>query len=258
MVNRMELESKIFNNSGTFKIEKSCHIKCLKGLDFSFELDAKETNIELDFDVEENANVELRILNYKEEKALNLHGKVCKNSIFNVYLADFSENLMTVKSIVDLDEEGANSTFKFSTLSDKEIIKNYDISFNHNTKKTKSLLEGYGVAEDTSSIIVNGVSHIKKDCAKCKTAQKIKVILFDKFSKATTNPVLKIDCEDIEASHACAIGNLNEDHIFYLLSRGIELKEARKLITLGYLNPIKNYFPEDQKEFISSLIERNM
>ena len=85
----------------------------------------------------------------------------------------------------------------------------------------------------------------------------MKVILFDKESKAKASPTLKIDCDDIVANHACAIGSLNEDHVFYLKTRGLSEDEARRLITLGYLTPIENYFDESRKELIESYIKEN-
>ena len=83
----------------------------------------------------------------------------------------------------------------------------------------------------------------------------VAVITADQAS-AIANPILKIDCDDIEASHACAIGSLNDDHLFYLLSRGIALEDAKKLITYGYLNPIVNYFDDEDKEELENLIKK--
>ena len=86
----------------------------------------------------------------------------------------------------------------------------------------------------------------------CTKAPNIKLPIKYLFSKM---PILKIDCDDIEASHACSIGNLNENHIFYLMSRGISEDEARKLIVEGYLNPISSYFDEQNASEISEKIK---
>jgi Fe-S cluster assembly protein SufD len=68
------------------------------------------------------------------------------------------------------------------------------------------------------------------------------------------NPILKIDNNDIVASHAAAVGTLNEDHVFYLLSRGIDIKNARKLITLGYLTNIFTEFNDEDKEILDRML----
>ena len=59
----------------------------------------------------------------------------------------------------------------------------------------------------------------------------------------------------MSASHAAIVGKLNEDHMFYLMSRGLDSKEARRLITLGYLKPIETYFDEADRSRIDEAIE---
>ncbi len=84
-------------------------------------------------------------------------------------------------------------------------------------------------------------------------------MVFDEACKGIAKPILKIDENDIEASHAAVVGRINEDHLFYLTSRGLTEAEAKELITLGYLKPILNGFDdEEMKEEISKLIEERM
>ena len=111
---------------------------------------------------------------------------------------------------------------------------------------------------DTSELNVNGISHIEKGANKSNANQSVKVILFDKESKAKASPTLKIDCEDIKASHGCAIGSLNEEHLYYLLSRGLSEIEARKLITYGYLLPISLNYDEEIRKIIEETIYRSL
>ena len=84
-------------------------------------------------------------------------------------------------------------------------------------------------------------------------------MVFDKASNAIAKPILKIDENDIEASHAAVVGKINDEHLFYLTSRGVDEMAAKQLITYGYLKPILNGFKEEQiREHISSLIEGRM
>ena len=84
-------------------------------------------------------------------------------------------------------------------------------------------------------------------------------MVFDEASNAIAKPILKIDENDIEASHAAVVGKINDEHLFYLTSRGISEADAKQLITLGYLKPILAGFnDEETRNYISSLIERRM
>ena len=84
-------------------------------------------------------------------------------------------------------------------------------------------------------------------------------MVFDKASNAVAKPILQIDENDIEASHAAIVGKINDEHLFYLTSRGLTDAEAKELITFGYLKPILNGFDEENiKEEITELIEGRM
>lgn len=226
----------------------------------------KDENISLDLTdisdasltlfLQKNSVCNLRIFFKNQKNSLVLHANLNDNASLNIYFADFSNDNSSLISNVILLGEGAKSSFKFSSLVTKNDNKKYSISFSHIGEKTESHLEGYSVNTDTSKLKVEGISHIEKDAIKSKASQKIKAILFDQTSSAIANPILKIDCDDIEASHACAIGSLNDDHLFYLLSRGIALEDAKKLITYGYLNPIVNYFDDEDKEELENLIKK--
>ena len=84
-------------------------------------------------------------------------------------------------------------------------------------------------------------------------------MVFDKLSNGIAKPILKIDENDIEASHAAVVGKINDEHLFYLTSRGLTESAAKELITFGYLKPIMNGFVDEEiREDISSLIEERM
>jgi Fe-S cluster assembly protein SufD len=84
-------------------------------------------------------------------------------------------------------------------------------------------------------------------------------MVFDRYSNAIAKPILKIDENEIEASHAATVGKISDDELFYLTSRGLSEETAKELITLGYLKPIlKGFQDEEVAEQISNLIEERM
>lgn len=249
------MESNLMKQKISFLENKEQEINVKKDENISLDL----TNISdasLTLFLQKNSVCNLRIFFKNQKNSLVLHANLNDNASLNIYFADFSNDNSSLISNVILLGEGAKSSFKFSSLVTKNDNKKYSISFSHIGEKSESILEGYSVNTDTSKLKVEGISHIEKDAIKSKASQKIKAILFDQTSSAIANPILKIDCDDIEASHACAIGSLNDDHLFYLLSRGIALEDAKKLITYGYLNPIVNYFDDEDKEELENLIKK--
>ena len=135
----------------------------------------------------------------------------------------------------------------------------FDISVNHVAPNTFARMDNYGVAKDNGKLVFSGTSSILNGSKGSKTHQNSKIMVFDEDSDGIAKPILKIDENDIEASHAAVVGKINDDHLFYLTSRGLSESVAKELITFGYLKPIVNGFIEESiKEEISSLIERRM
>lgn len=128
----------------------------------------------------------------------------------------------------------------------------------HNHPETFGRIDNYGVCKDQSKLTFSGISHILKGSHKSKSHQNAKIVVFDSECVAKAKPILKIDENDIEASHAASVGKVSDEHIFYLTSRGLNKEEAKMLITLGYLKPILKGFDKSIQEDINTLIERRL
>ncbi|NLB11460.1 SufD family Fe-S cluster assembly protein, partial [bacterium] len=68
--------------------------------------------------------------------------------------------------------------------------------------------------------------------------QKSNLIVIDSSAKASSKPYLYIDENDVEASHASAVGDISEEQLFYLMSRGFDKDLAKRMIILGYFRPV--------------------
>ena len=225
------------------------------------ELDNKKEELEicdvnkLTISLLNDSSLLIKILNLKVCENVKITAKVGRNCHLKVVFADFSNASYEVNSCVDLNEEGAECEWHLASLSNNKDNKKFDISFNHNVGHTKALMGNYGVAKDESKIIFSGVNHIKEGAKKSITSQNAKIIVFDRNAIGVASPILKIDENDVKASHAAIVGQLNSDHMFYLMSRGLSKENARQLITLGYLEPISKLFNAENKEKIKNAIE---
>lgn len=184
---------------------------------------------------------------------------VCKEgAIWDAVCADFSDGSSNFVVRCELEERDSKGYFRLSALSKNSSEKVFDVNFTHNFAHTESKMENYGVCRDASSLSFVGSSHIKNGSKKSIANQIAKIMVFDKKCSASASPILKIDENDVSASHGAAEGKINEDHLFYLMSRGIKEEDAKRLITLGYLNPILPYLfdEETRKDVEKAIIER--
>lgn len=182
-----------------------------------------------------------------------------EGSIVDGYFADFTENKEKFQFIANLLEKDAVMNWHLASLTASNDNKQFDISVNHISPSTFAKMDNYGVCKDDGKLVFSGISTINNGSKGSKTHQSSKIMVFDEASIGVAKPILKIDENDIEASHAAVVGKINDEHLFYLTSRGLTESAAKELITFGYLKPIMNGFIEDEiKNEISSLIEGRM
>lgn len=190
---------------------------------------------------------------------LNIVIDVYAHSELNAFFADFSKENLKLNVTINLKEEKSSCLVRLASLCADKDNKAINISVNHETKNTYAKVDNYGVCKDEGKSLFAGTSYIYHGSIKSKTEQNAKIMVFDESSDAIAKPILKIDENDIEASHAAVVGKINDEHLFYLTSRGLSIHDAKELITLGYLKPILLGFSDDKtKDYISSLIERRM
>ena len=215
--------------------------------------------LELNININKDSNLTLSFLSEDEMKDSNININIKNNASLTGYFADFSNKTLNFHCKVNLLEEGATCNYKVASLVAEDDRKVVDVSIDHVSPKTYGKFDCFGVCKDGGKLTVLGTSHIFKGAVKSNAQQNCRIMVFDEASDATAKPILKIDENDITASHGAVVGKINDEHMFYLTSRGLSEETAKELITLGYLNPILDGFKEENvKERISSLIERRM
>lgn len=116
---------------------------------------------------------------------------------------------------------------------------NYNINQNvtHKDLKTKSSINNFCISTNDSHILINTTGHVLNKMKKSKCVQLTKGVVLSNDSSIKSLPILKIDEFDVIANHGCAIGKINENQLFYLMSRGLSMKEASFLIISGMIEP---------------------
>jgi len=206
--------------------------------------------------VDENCSVNntmiLRENNYKISKKVEVLNGVSLNEI----LVDLNKNESNVSLNIDLNGEHIDCYNRVACIA-SGIRKNYDVRVNHNTPDSKSKLDNHGVATLNGELYFKATGTIAKNAINSSVLQNNKIILFDQESKGEIEPLLLIDNNDVSASHAAAVGKVDDNQIFYMCSRGINEANAKKMIALGYLVPVLEYIKdEDVKEEITKEIEK--
>jgi len=198
------------------------------------------------FTVKEGEHVHLNLASFQDFRDRTIDIDVLADGSLEGAFADFSRGNGRFVINIHLKGEGAKCRWSLASLNNGSSEKHFDTSVFHEAPHTEALMSNYGIARDKGKLFFAGVSEIRNGSRKTKTRQESKIIVFDPEALGRASPVLRIGDNDVEASHAAVVGRLNSAHLFYLESRGISEEEAKRLITLGYLRPIENFFVDDK------------
>lgn len=91
-----------------------------------------------------------------------------------------------------------------------------------------------GILDNQSTGVFNGKIFVRKDAQKTNAFQSNKNVLLSDSASINSKPQLEIFADDVKCSHGCTVGNLDEDGLFYLQSRGIPEKQATALLLQGF------------------------
>ncbi len=99
------------------------------------------------------------------------------------------------------------------------------------------------IAADESHAIFNGRIHIHQDAQKSNANMSNKNLLLSTGAEIDTKPELEIYADDVKCAHGATVGQLNEESVFYLISRGIGRQEARTLLSMAFINELIEQIP---------------
>ncbi|MBD1166930.1 Fe-S cluster assembly protein SufD [Pelagibacterales bacterium SAG-MED09] len=248
---------------------------------------SKNINLRLEFELKQNSSLRLiDFFNDKSEKNfMNIfyNFDLKKDAILKNYKIDKIQNNNIKYSFnnIDQDENSVSETFILSAGSDflkNEINCNlngkYSSAFvngifslmnsqqhevrttiNHLSKNTKSYQLIKSVLGKESKAVYQGKIFVNSTAQKTDGYQLSKAILLDKSSEFNAKPELEIYADDVKCSHGSASGSLDENSIFYLMSRGLSYQQSKELLINGFvLDVIEKITDTEIKDLVKSMI----
>ena len=248
---------------------------------FNFDFDKNNSslveNIEITANEGTTASFTFKYEGAKSLKAyhngvIKLHAKEKSNIniiIINL-LSDTSLNLLAIENSV---EENANVTYTIVDFGGQKTITNYysnvkgDFAENNlNTiylgkdkqvldlnyiaelygKKSNVNIEVRGALKDKAKKNFKGTIDFKTGCKKAKGEENENCMLLSDTAKSIALPMLLCSEEDVEGAHSSSAGKVGEKELFYIMSRGFNLKEAQKLLVRANFNKILDNIKNDE------------
>ena len=251
-----DLDNKIINNSNQIKLRQNSELTLIE-----YNMSEKSKFFKNTF---ENINIEqgslLKSITIQKNKSngyfyKNISGIQDYNSSYQSFI--LSSGLKFNKIEINMNLEKENSTcYILSGLSlGKDEHQEIKTRINHLAPNCKSYQKIKNVLENDSTGVYQGKIFVKDIAQKTDAYQLSKALILDDQAEFNAKPELEIYADDVKCSHGSTSGSIDEDAIHYLMTRGIKLPIAKKLLINGFLNEI---FENIQEEKLKTFLEKSI
>ena len=231
-----DLKSTALNLKTDIILEKNSSLKLINLLDDNSENNF--INIVQNFDIAQDAVLK----NYKIDYKKNSNIKYCYNDI-NLGKNSISENFIFstgskfIKNEINCNLNGEYSSAFINGIINLSKTQHHEIktNINHLAENTKSYQLIKSVLNDNAKGIYQGKIYVDAKAQKTDGYQLSKALLLNENTEFDGKPELEIYADDVKCSHGATSGNLDEDAIFYLMSRGLGHQQSKELLINGFL-----------------------
>ena len=162
--------------------------------------------------------------------------KSYSNSIFENFVFSSGSSFLKNEIHCDLLESFASCFINGLIFLSNELHHELKTNVNHRYEHCKSSQLVKSVLLDKSSGTYQGKIYVEKDAQKTDGYQLSKALVLSENSAFNSKPELEIYADDVKCSHGSSTGNIDQNSIFYLMSRGLSKEQANKMLVEGFLN----------------------
>ena len=251
-----DLKSTALNLKTDIVLEKNSSMKLINLFDDNSENNF--INIVQNFDIAQDSILK----NYKIDHKKNLNIKYCYNNI-NLEKNSISENfIFSTGSKFIKNEINCNLNDEYSAAFINGIInltnsQHHEIktNINHLAENTKSYQLIKSVLNNSAKGVYQGKIYVDSKAQRTNGYQLSKALLLNENTEFDGKPELEIYADDVKCSHGATSGNLDEDAIFYLMSRGLSNQQAKELLINGFLmDAVEKITDIEIKDLIKNMI----
>ena len=250
-------ENKIINNKYFISLGKNSKLDVLEC--YKAEDSIKYFNNTIHhYSIQENAILKKFSINENLDNSYNYHltnVKSYSNSIFENFLFSSGSSFLKNEIHCNLLGSYASCFVNGLILLSNEQHHELKINVNHRYEHCKSSQLIKSVLLDKSSGTYQGKIYVEKDAQKTDGYQLSKALVLSENSAFNSKPELEIYADEVKCSHGSTTTNIDQNSIFYLMSRGLSKKQANKMLIEGFLSEaVETITDLNIKSLISKLL----
>ena len=253
-----EVKNKILNNKNKIKVNENAELHII-------EYTINESKSKFINNVYETIvlkkNSKLKNLFVQGNKSDGFFHKFLKNKLHQN--SDFSNLIFSsglrfnkLDIVCDLVEENCKCSILAALFLKKDEHQEIKTLVNHLAPNCKSNQKVKNVLSAESKGVYQGKIYVKDVAQKTDAYQLSKALLLADDSEFNSKPELEIYADDVKCSHGSSSGNIDEESLHYLMTRGLNREDSTKLLIKGFLNDIMQFIQSPTiKQFIESKLE---
>ncbi len=198
-------------------------------------------NITTEIKTGENASIEHYKLQQENNKAFHiatLQVDQAKDSTFTSFSISMGARIARNDINAWMGDEGATCNLYGLYITEGRQHSDFHTRIDHVKPHCNSSEFYKGILDGHSRAVFNGQVHIYPDAQKSAAEQGNNNLLLSRNAEVDTKPQLEIHADDVTASHGATVGQLDDDMMFYLRSRGIDYNSAQALLVYGFAHDI--------------------
>lgn len=137
-----------------------------------------------------------------------------------------------------LNGDGSESQVAIVGISNERQVQAIDTKVVNRGKHSVGNILQHGVILDRATLTFNGIGLIEKYAKGADAQQESRVLMLSEKARGDANPILLIEEFEVTAGHAASVGQVDEEQLYYLMSRGLSRKDAEYLVIRGFLGPV--------------------
>lgn len=200
----------------------------------------------------------VNLMNTKSNNFLAIENNFEENAKVNYTIVDFGGKHSITNYYSNLQGDNCDNQLNTIYLGKENQIFDLNYIGELRGKKSNIDIEVQGALKDTSKKHFKGTIDFKKGCKKATGNENEACMLLSDTAKSIALPMLLCSEEEVEGNHSSSAGKIGEKELFYIMSRGFELKEAMKLMVRARFNQILEKIENEElkNQIIDEIEER--
>jgi Fe-S cluster assembly protein SufD len=204
------------------------------------------TNAVTEISLGEEAVLDHYKLQHESEQASHvatMHVRADRGATFTSHSISLGGSLVRNDVMAALEGDGVECTLNGLYLADGQRHVDNHTTIDHARPHCGSREVYKGILADRARGVFNGKIIVRPDAQKTDAKQTNRALLLSEDAQINTKPQLEIFANDVKCTHGAAVGQLDDEAIFYLRSRGLSEPQARQILILAFLGEVVDRIP---------------